>query len=1075
MPAKKHPAQRSLTSQHTATRQHPLASPLHRSALLLLLRNCTIAAADAARQQQEQQKDGHPQQKLQQQNIHNPTAVQSSMFTTNTYIQLHTPNQQQHTVQRQQQLRCMMSSSQATQQLSHVLQRGSQAVLQLLQDTGSSQLVGQQLAAACMRGINIGQALQDNTCADGSNSTSGAANACANVTSCCSQNSRISEISSCSSSGCTHQNSAAAACWRALQGSLSSMSVASLQQLLQRGQALGLSNSYLDVQQLELQARLIQLLLPVQAALDGDAAAAAAQRNSGCGTDASDMGQQDCDGCCSQVALSRDTTTTTTATTTTSSSSSSSQFVAAGSLHSPHFDCQLLDPALLQAALAGVQGFVQQLAAARSCQQEQAQPLLVEQQRKDADLLRQQLTGLWEAIPRGAVASPPCLWAGEVAEGQLDNLLLAERTSSSSSSSSSETTRLGDLTDTALPGAGADGSDVPAVADWASSSHLLSLLSQHSFKHHTNQQQCFNISGLSELLAAAESALLSKLGALLRLSRGLTTAATAVANQQRCCMFYKQSQQQLRNMEQTRDGLQSRQAKGETLSPEEKQQLQHSEVFCVTASKVQGLQAAGMAAAAENGWKEKQQQWRAAVGELQEMLLLVGKLVTHVLSQLESQRSHQQCAKQQQQQQQRLNAPCEQQLQRRNGDLQQRWSTGALGHLDVAGHGIASRADTLWRAVLQFVDDADSAACRKITAALAAASSNAENSSSNCDGGCRNTCCYESNSSSMSCATGGSSTGSAIDATCTSSNSSTSKHDSMWQQCLTAYREQVAASTKLSSSILHTSIESIQLPLQAAASAGVLLLAGLGAFKGLGSAAVQLAESARQPAWLRGLSTSSSSSSSSRQDDLAAADKNGGCSSGACSTELVLPDDGCNQQQRQDLIRQHWLLDQGQKLLDKPRQQLGAVLLFAGGRYADDTTRQSSIPHPSGSSSFFSRHSTSGEETGTSSSSSSSGSRASQRLEVLAARYVSQKAARSATDRARVDMNGNSSSSSQMTTGWLTRTRHCKAQHVSRLSSSCSRHCGCCCLLCRRHCAVRCALCSCRLSAKHMRRLRPQC
>jgi hypothetical protein len=185
-------------------------------------------------------------------------------------------------------------------------------------------------------------------------------------------------------------------------------------------------------------------------------------------------------------------------------------------------------------------------------------------------------------------------------------------------------------------------SDAPDVAGWASSSHLQSLLNQHS-KHGTHQQQQLDTSGLSGLLAAAESALCFKLGALLRLSRGLQTAATAEDNQKNCSMFYKQSQPQLRVTEQKRDSLLYRQAKGQQLSPEGQQQLLQSETFCMSASAVQVLQSSGVAAAAEKAWRDKQQQWREVIGELQGVVQLVGKLVTHVLSQLERHTTHQQC------------------------------------------------------------------------------------------------------------------------------------------------------------------------------------------------------------------------------------------------------------------------------------------------------------------------------------------------------------------------------------------------------------------------------------------------
>jgi hypothetical protein len=314
---------------------------------VLLLRNSTIAAADAARQKQEQQEKGHPQQRLQlqQQNTHQLKPSQySTPSSNNGYIQSHTYSKHQNTTQQQQRI---MSPCQATQQLSRMLQQGSDAALQLLQESGSSQLAGQQLAAACMRGINIGQ---DNTSAASSNnSSSGAAKAFINITSCCSHN---SSNTSCSSSGCTSHSSAAAACSRALQDSLSSMSVASMQQLLHQGQALGLDNSFLDVQQLELQSRLMQLLLPVQAPLDGSAGTAAAPC-SVCGSTTYANGQQHCDDCGSQLEDSSDT-----------SSSSGSQLDAAGCVHSLQLCCQQPDPAVLQAALAGVQGFVQQHAVA---------------------------------------------------------------------------------------------------------------------------------------------------------------------------------------------------------------------------------------------------------------------------------------------------------------------------------------------------------------------------------------------------------------------------------------------------------------------------------------------------------------------------------------------------------------------------------------------------------------------------------------------------------------------------------------------------------------------------------------
>jgi hypothetical protein len=708
-----------------------------------------------------------------------------------------------------------------------------------------------------------------------------------------------------------------------------------MQQLLQQGQVLGLKGSFLDMQQLELQARLLQLLLPVQAALDGSAKAAAAEcmSNTGCGAAAYANGQQECDGCGNQTTDSSDIT-------------SSSQLHVAKSLHSLQPGCQQLDSALLHAALTGVRGFVQQLAAARSSQQEQRMQLLQDQQSKDADQLQQQLNGLWEAIPRGTVAYSPWRWAGDDLEDALDKLLLAEPSSSSSSSSSgsSITTRIGTQTNTGLPEARAVESDVPGVAGWASSSQLLSLLNQHSSNHHTQQQQWSNTSGLTGLLSAAESALCFQLGALLRLSRGLKTAATAMDHHKRCRTFYKQSQQELQGMEQKRNDLLSWQAKGQQLLPEEQQQLHCSEMFCATASTVQLLQDAGMEVVAEDGWRDKQQQWRAAIVELQEMVPLVGKLVTSVLLQLHGQ----QCV--QQQQQHRMHAPYQQQ--RPDAKLQQRRPLDELERLDAAGRGIACSAGTLWRAALQFVDDADSAACREITAALAAASSIAKDSGSNCDGDCSNTCCCcddsstsRSRSSSMSCATLCSNTSSALHTTNTSSNSSTSERNSMWQERLQLFSDQVAASTKLrsSSATLDTSLGSIQPLLQAAASAGVLLLGSFGAFKGLGSTAVQLAEleadddaAARQ----RGMS------SSSRWDNvagLAAAGKNGSCSSGACGYELLLPHALCNKQQQQ------WLLEQGQQLLDTPRQQLGAALLFVGGCYADDTTCQTSIPHHGGS------------------------------------------------------------------------------------------------------------------------------
>jgi hypothetical protein len=715
------------------------------------------------------------------------------------------------------------------------------------------------------------------------------------------------------------------------------MGAESMHQLLQQGKSLGLQDSFLDVQQLELQARLMQLLLPVQAALDAPTGAAATQCTSTTDSFGSAAAPTMCSihggwsgYCCSSEAAA--------ACSIRCGSSCSSDL---GCADSSQLASQGPDPAVLQAALAGVQGFVLQLAAARQGQQQQRKQLLQDQQREEAAQLQQQLKGLWEAIPRAPHGFGLWMLDGDIAENELDDLLLAGPSSSSS-----------------------------RTVDWASSGHLLSTLSQQACQHSTQQQQQPDASGL---LAAAEAALCFRLGAVLRLGRGLKATAATIETAEQMRVTKKERQQMLRALQKERDGLLSRQAKGQQLSAEELERLEHSQCHCMAAETVQNLERAGWAANLGNAWRVKQQQWRAAVGELQETVLLVGKLVIHVLFQ--QQQQHAPC-------QQPLQRPgpsmqLEQRQQRQQRQQQQRLSAQSV----VADQGGASERDwALWLAVLQFLDVAG---LQELTAAITTAST-PEGSSCNshtCGGSSSKVVCSAHSSSSSS----------------SSSSRSISSEGGVWQQLQQVFAAQAAAAAKLSSSssnsTLDTSLDGIEDTLQAAASAGLVLLGSIGAFQGLGSAAVQLAEleaAVSAPAQERALLCGVSSSSMDGVARAAAGGHSSSSSSAGGGNLWLL--ESVRQQQQQELPRQHWLLKQGRQLADVGMNQLGAALLFVGGCYAGEgTSHHRNAPHR-GSNSSINKPRTRGTSEGTNSSSSSDDGHACRRLTILAARYAAQEA-----------------------------------------------------------------------------------